>query len=692
MTQRQQVVPLRGGLDLVSPAMMVDPGYVIAGLNYEVEARGYRRSTGFERLDGRPKPSDAAYYILMFDGGTAAINEDDLVTGATSGATGIAAAAAVVESGSYGGGDAAGYLVLYNISATAFQNDENLQVSAVTKSVADGTTVLNAATTDALNSTYIQAVTTKRRAAIAQPAGSGPIRGVATYNGDNYCWRDNAGATAGVMFKATTAGWVAQTFGSYILFDAGTAAFLEGETLTGGTSGATATIERVIRNAGSWGSTASGYLVLSGVTNGPFQNNEAITSASGAALANGADVAITLPPGGEYHTITHNFFSQETTTRLYGANGVGPAFSWDGTVFAPIFTQLSAALEKPKFVAEFSEHLFLAYAGGSVQNSATGEPLIFDALQGSLEFGFGQDPTGLLSDMRDSLIVTARNKVGYLVGKDANDFELRSISKDSGAIAGTLQVVGQPIFMDDQGLREMVAAQTFGDWKIGTITRIVEPLLATKKAAGVTIVGSLRVRSKDQYRLFYSDGTGIFVYFGRKTPEMMVFDLGVTPACFASGEAANGDEVLLMGSSDGWVYEIDKGTSFDGSAIEAYIRTSFLNQGFPNREKRYHRARIEGQAGLNNSALSVTADFGYGNPDQPPAVETLFTFFGGGGFWDEAFWDEFFWDSQVEGQAYADLNGIGENISIVIASNSATEAPGTLSTITVPYSLRRVLR
>lgn len=690
MTQKMDIVPLRGGLDLVTPPMLIPKGFAISCINYEPTVEGYTRMTGYERLDGRPKPSEAAYYVLDFDNGSAAISEGDTVTGATSSATGIAVIDAVVESGSYGGGDAAGYLVLYNVSGT-FQDDENLQVSAATKSIANGTASLNGADNDTDDSTWIESVTSKRRAVIQKPSGSGAIRGVATYNGDIYCWRDNAGGTAGTMFKASTAGWVAQSFGSYILFDAGTAEFVEGETLTGGTSAATATIERLVQNDGAWGSSdASGYIVLSGIT-GTFQDNELITSASGSATANGTTVAITLPAGGAYNAIERNFYATDATTRLYFANGVGPACEWDGSVLVPILTGLSASLEKPKYIEEHRLTLFLGYATGSLQGSSPGLPTVFDAAQGAFEVGFGQSITGMKSN-KDALIVTGRNKVGYLVGSDATDFELKKLSDDSGGIEATLQVVGQPMYMDDQGLRDMQAAQSFGDWLIGTKTRLVDPYIRSKKAAGSTVVGSLRVRSKDQYRLFYSDKAGFTVYFGRGDPEILPFLLLNTPTCFASGEDTSGDEILLMGDDEGWVYQIDAGTSYDGEAIEAYLRTSFMHQNMPNVVKRYHRARLEGKAAQQNSALFMTADFGYGDPNQAPSVQTDFTFYGGGAFWDEANWDEFFWDAQIEGQAFAPMDGIGENVSVIFGSNTATESAHTLSTLTINYSQRRKLR
>jgi hypothetical protein len=67
-------------------------------------------------------------------------------------------------------------------------------------------------------------------------------------------------------------------------YDALTADFDISETVTGGTSGAGAPIVGIVRT-----SATSGTLFLGSVTGGPFQDDEAITSASGAADADGAN-------------------------------------------------------------------------------------------------------------------------------------------------------------------------------------------------------------------------------------------------------------------------------------------------------------------------------------------------------------------------------------------------------------------
>lgn len=72
-----------------------------------------------------------------------------------------------------------------------------------------------------------------------------------------------------------------------IPFDAETGSFTVGETVTGGTSGASATILAIVKT----GATA-GFLRVGAVTSGPFQDNEALTdAAAGAATAAGANAS-----------------------------------------------------------------------------------------------------------------------------------------------------------------------------------------------------------------------------------------------------------------------------------------------------------------------------------------------------------------------------------------------------------------
>lgn len=77
---------------------------------------------------------------LAFDAGSAEISVGDTVVGATSAASGVVVAIQI-NSGTWGGSDAAGYLYLKDFNGTSYTDDENLQVSAATKAVANGAQV-----------------------------------------------------------------------------------------------------------------------------------------------------------------------------------------------------------------------------------------------------------------------------------------------------------------------------------------------------------------------------------------------------------------------------------------------------------------------------------------------------------------------------------------------------------------------
>lgn len=679
---------LQGGLDLISPAIVTPVGRVIAALNYEPHPRGYQRVEGYERFDGRPKPSKASYWRLRFDAGAAAITEGESVTGASSAATGVALIDAVVESGTYAGGDAAGYLVLTGVSGT-FSDNENLEVGAVTHSVADGEAVERGALNDDDDSTWHQSAIEAARDAIQAVPGSGPVRGVWLYEGERYAFRDNGAGTAGVMHKATSSGWVAQALGSEIAFDAGSAEFAEGETVTGGTSGASATVKRVVLESGDWSTDdAVGRVILAGLT-GTFQDNETITSASGSATANGASAAITLPAGGRYQFVNHNFFGAADLKRMYAVQGEGRGFEWDGAVFVPINTGMDD--DRPIRIGVHRNHLFFAFRGGSLQHSSIGKPYQWQVLTGAGEIGLGEEVTDLLGSVSGALAAFGQDQVAVLLGQDAENWDLRTLASDAGAESWTAQSIGTPIYLDNRGLRSLETTERFGDFLIGTITQMVEPIFRAKRKAGVTAVGSLRVRAKDQYRLFFSDGTGLTVYFGRSPAEILPFDLGMTITCSASGKASAGDEVLLVGDGEGWVYELDAGTSFDGAPVTAFLRLPFNHVGTPAQKKRWQRAVLEVDASAKNT-LGVTAEFGYADPNQPPAIEQSFDIRGSGGFWNEDLWDQFYWSSPVEGLAEVDIDGLGRNLSLAVVSEAIYEEVHVIHGVTLYFSYRGLAR
>ena len=158
--------------------------------------------------------------------------------------------------------------------------------------------------------------------------------------------------------------------------------------------------------------------------------------------------------------------------------------------------------------------------------------------------------------------------------------------------------------------------------------------------------------------------------------------------CAASVED-DGQERMFIGCDDGFVYELNKGTSFDGAPIEHYLRLPFNHFGSPQQRKRIHKVVIDLEA-AGPSTLSVSADLDYG---ASPGVETQeLVVTTGGGAIDSLGSNELYFASQIETNAEAWIDGVATNISLKIGGLSATEQPHILTGITFHVSPRGLQR
>lgn len=677
--------PIQGGEDLLSPAISISPGRLLYSKNYECDSQGRpRRIDGFERYDGHPAPSDASYWVLNFDAGTAAIVTGNTVTGGTSGATGVALYDAAISTGAYATSDAAGYLRLTNVSGT-FQNNESLKVGGVTKSVANGVATNLGADNDTDNATWLQAAIEAARANIAAVPGTGRIRGVKIYNGTRYAFRNDAAGTACAMYKSSATGWTLVDLGKKLAFTSGgVTEIVEGNVITGATSTKSATVKRVCVTSGTWaGGDAAGYFVISGQT-GAFQaENLDVGAVLNLATIAGDSATITLLPSGRYEFEEYNFFGQAATTRLYGCDGVNPAFEFDGTVFCPIATRVTT--DTPTHIKAHSKHLFLAFPGGTIKHSGLGYPLKWDSTSGSAEIAIGDTCVGMEPQPGGVLALWGRNSTHLLYGSDATDWVIKNHSRDSGAIEWTIQQMTAAMYLDDRGITSLNTVQQFGDFAGKTISAPISPVLSAKMSLAIS---SLRVRSKDQYRLFFSDNTGIiFTFYGKKYIGITRVDYGMPVRCCCTGEIS-GVEALMFGSDDGYVYSLDKGTSFDGSQIEAMIRLPFNHLKTPENNKRFFKAVFEIDA-PQSCSLTWAEDYNYG--DIGGAAITI-SVLSTGGYWDVNDWNSFLWSSPVVGSAEAYLHGSGKNCGIFIRSAAIYEQPHTLQGVLLHYSVRGLVK
>lgn len=708
MTIESAYIPFNTGEDTASPPGTRNPGSLLLSQNYECDTSGsLRRIDGYEIFDGRVSPSDATYYVWLFDTGSTEIEVDDTLTGATSGATGVVTAVDL-SSGSWVGGDAAGRVAITK-KVGNYTLGEDLQVSAskvAEAGAALGQELFFGNEEFTLHQIAMRNARDAYRGDIGQPTGSGEIRGGFYFNDVCYAFRNVSGNASKAMWKSTSSGWTQVDLGRVLDFDAGTAEFVVGETLTGGTSAATGVIRGVVVQSGTFGAgTADGYIVLSGVT-GAFQNNETVTSASGSATADGVDAAIVLQPNGKVRHVIYNFGGIDETRKVYFVDGENLAMEFDGTYVVPIRT--GATNDTPDHVAAHVSRLFLTFQGGSLQYSAVNDPFSWTLLTGANEIGLGDTCTGMLVLQGNALGVWTRNSTRILYGTSNSDFQLAMFSQESGAIEDSIQKMGAPKFLDDRGATSMQAVDAFGDFKTGTYSQPVDRFLrAFKSGFSCSIVS----RERSIYRLFFD--SAVFFPGGSTVQEVSVglsftFNgeklVGVTRTAYAHrfvcawmGETSAGEEVLFAGDLAGRVFQMDKGVSLNGDPVWAFFITQRHAYRSPNREKRFRRVELELEA-ESGTVIQTQPEYGYVNLQIPSGSTQTDTV-------TDLAYDQgavpVLWTSgttiQVSGvQEFGSLtfgiDGIGKHMAMIVNTNYDVEKPHIISGMTVDYSPRRRAR
>jgi hypothetical protein len=673
-------VKFEGGVDKSTPALSIQPGNAADSMNYEPGVySGYQSIDGFERFSGQPSPSAAVYYHAPATlSGTPAVG--NTITGSTSGATGVicrvdgttlsltkVAGTFVAESFTGGGGGSFALAPVLGGYPTGYDDAVSINAAA---------------------DIY--------RTDIATVNGARPIRGLQMYKGVLYAFVNNAGNTACELFKSTASGWAAVALGRELAFTSGgTYVPAEGDVITGEISGATATLTRIALESGSYAAgTAAGKFIFASQT-GTFQA-ETVKVGANLNIANiaGNASAITLLPSGQYEFVNYNFTGSADTLRMYGCDGVNRAFEFDGTVFVPIKTGMTT--DTPSHISAYRSMLFLSFRGSS-QNSGIGTPYVWTPLTGASEIGIGDTITGYSPQPGGALAIISRNSIDQLAGTSVVDFVKTPLSTDSGAIAYTVQSLENKIYaLDDRGIIEVTRVQSFGNFDTGSVSQKVQALVDAIRSK---VIASSVYRSRNQYRLYANDGTGlIMTVVGGNVVGIMPFDYNygrttnlINVTCVCSGEDATGKDVVFFGADNGYVYQADKGSSFDGYDIRRFLRMPFNNIKSPRIIKEYMKAILE-MTSVGYSEIRFQPEFSYGDSNIQPHEITTETVQGAGGYWDVDSWDSFFYDGKTINNPEFHITGQGINLAMIFYSSNDIDPGHTLHGLLIHYILRQISR
>ena len=229
------------------------------------------------------------------------------------------------------------------------------------------------------------------------------------------------------------------------------------------------------------------------------------------------------------------------------------------------------------------------------------QPTTWDQGLGAETFNMRDQITGL-AVFRDQLIVFTRNTIQRFVGSSTSDGTISSITNDIGCIDGdTIQEVGGDImYLADDGVRLLSATDRIGDFALELPSDIIAQ--DTKKfIASSTDFSSITLKKKAQYRIFSfiesqqpqgaqgllvtkfsSQGSAGLAWAKTKGLKVNVID----------NDYSNTVETVCFAHTDGYVYKMDVGSSFDTQAIEAIYESPFMPISDPQVRKTFYKNTI----------------------------------------------------------------------------------------------------
>lgn len=668
---RYESVVLEGGYDLVTPTLSLKPGVCRDALNFEINVTGgYTRVKGYERFDGRLAPSSAQYLILVLNT-TAGLAVNNVVNNSPGTAT--ATVLAVTPT-----------LAVVSKVVNTFAAGEVLRVGGTPigtiSQVGYGVSSLQ-------DAQYSSLAANLYRADITVVPGSGPVRGVCYYNGTVYAWRDNAGGTAMAIHKSSGAGWTAVPLGFELRFTVGSGTQpAEGSSVTKGA--VSAVVRRVVIESGTFGAgTAAGRLIIDAPTGGNF--SAGAFTAGITANCSGIQTAITLLPGSRVRTRIGSF-GGANNTRIYGCDGINRGFEFDGTVYVPIVT--GNAVDTPTRLAIHASRLFLAF-GSSVQFSVIVKPYQWLAVNGAGEFAMDDNVTDMISlpgsGGGSAMLIASLKSTSILYGTTSSTFERVPYSVGIGAVSDTAQRMEQTYAFSERGIIKLDQSQNYGNFDTATLTFNIRPFVESRRT--LAVAGGLN-RDKSQYRVFFSDGFALYatIVNGQYMGSMPIYMPDVM-SCWCEGETPSGSETSFFGSTNGFVYRLDSGTSHDGVAMDYRILLNYNTMGSPRLRKRFMRASLE-MTGSTYASIGFSYELGYTSSQitQPGTVDYSAPFSAVN--WDSFTWDNFIWDGKTLGPTEVAMNGTAENIALRFSGRSAIYDSFTINSAILHYIPRRELR
>jgi hypothetical protein len=191
---------------------------------------------------------------------------------------------------------------------------------------------------------------------------------------------------------------------------------------------------------------------------------------------------------------------------------------------------------------------------------------------------------------RTDLIVFAKNSIHKLINiNDAQNIRIDPITENVGCLSGysIQEIGGDLVFLSPDGIRTVAGTARIGDTELGSVSRQIQSIIGDLASSINTFrIDSCVLRSKSQYRIFYTDVTlgssvskgiiGTLTSNGFEWAET----LGIQAMGLTTGFDANSIEQAYHGDKDGYVYKHDTGNSFSPAGVSTEINAIYQTPNF----------------------------------------------------------------------------------------------------------------
>lgn len=359
------------------------------------------------------------------------------------------------------------------------------------------------------------------------------------------------------------------------------------------------------------------------------------------------------------------------------------------------YTVLTNAPVGQKYIREFSGYLWMSSGNSTVTFSAPNSDNDYNAIDGAGTINVGFNISGL-GVWRGALYVFGDQRISQITGTSSADWQVTPLTDQIGMTGpySLQEVNGDLIFLSSDGIRTISGTARIFDRELGVISRPINTLLIPLGGANLT---SCVVKTKSQYRLFQCTSStatttapGILGTLKLQSNGSVAWEWstisGIAPSCADFG-LYNGNEIVVHGGFDGYVYEQESGIDFAGTPIQATYQTPHLVFSDPFiRKILYKLAANFRSTAATSVTIGTTFDFGSMSTLQPQ--DQTLSLSGGTAIWDIGdTWDEsgVFWDVTPEIRAVVNMIGSGLSCSFSFSSNGGPDY--SLQAYTLEYGI-----